>query len=184
MNISIRIDTESTVEKNPANINGTGKNICIGFNTDATRKKYRWHKWNRKKNICLRINTDTTGKEFRRYNYNRKKICVGRIKTCNWGNTSANTSEAGKNICIGKSMKDVLSQRQLIDAFFFFFFLFLLFLDASSHLYKRVCQSVGRLVRRSVGPSVRHAFVKNAWNREFYVQKWSWRHTKSWKTSK
>ena len=55
-----------------------------------------------------------------------------------------------------------------------------LFLDASSHLYKRVCPSVGP----SVGPSVCHAFVKNAWNWEFYVQKWSWRHTKSWITSK
>ena len=32
------------------------------------------------------------------------------------------------------------------------------FLDASSHLYKRVCPSVGR----SVGPSVRNAFVKIA----------------------
>ena len=40
------------------------------------------------------------------------------------------------------------------------------------------------LVRRSVGPYVCHAFVKNAWNWEFYVQKWSWRHTKSWITSK
>ena len=29
-----------------------------------------------------------------------------------------------------------------------------LFLDASSHLYKRVCPSVRRSVRRSVGPSV------------------------------
>ena len=54
------------------------------------------------------------------------------------------------------------------------------FLDASSHLYKRVCPSVGRSVRRSVC----HAFVKNAWNWEFYIQKWSRRHTKSWITSK
>ena len=56
--------------------------------------------------------------------------------------------------------------------------------------------SIRGCVRPSVGPSVRrsarplvgmyvcHAFVKNAWNREFYVQKWSWRHTKSWITSK
>ena len=29
------------------------------------------------------------------------------------------------------------------------------FLNAFSHLYKRVCQSVGPSVRRSVGPSVR-----------------------------
>ena len=29
-----------------------------------------------------------------------------------------------------------------------------LFLDASSYLYKMVCPSVGRLVHRSVGPSV------------------------------
>ena len=28
------------------------------------------------------------------------------------------------------------------------------FLDASTHLYKRVCPSVGPTVRRSVGPSV------------------------------
>ena len=38
------------------------------------------------------------------------------------------------------------------------------FLDASSHLYKRVCPSVGRSVRRSVRPSVRDAFVKIAEN--------------------
>ena len=52
--------------------------------------------------------------------------------------------------------------------------------------------SIRGCVRPSVGPSVRpsvrmyvcHAFVKNAWNWEFYVQKWSWRHTKSWITSK
>ena len=35
-----------------------------------------------------------------------------------------------------------------------------LFLDASSHLYKRVCPSV----RRSIRPSVRNAFVKIAEN--------------------
>ena len=37
------------------------------------------------------------------------------------------------------------------------------FLDASSHLYKRVCPSVRPSVRRSVGPSVRPsvAFVSN-----------------------
>ena len=49
------------------------------------------------------------------------------------------------------------------------------FLDASSHLYTRVCPSVVPSVRWSVGPSVCHAFVKNVW--EFYVQKWSRRHT-------
>ena len=31
------------------------------------------------------------------------------------------------------------------------------FLDASSHLYKRVCPSVGPSVRPSVGPSVRRS---------------------------
>ena len=45
---------------------------------------------------------------------------------------------------------------------------FPLFLDASSHLYKRVCPSVGwsvgPSVRQSVGPSVDHAFVKIAEN--------------------
>ena len=35
------------------------------------------------------------------------------------------------------------------------------FLDASSHLYNWVCPSVGPSVRRSVGPSVGDAFVKN-----------------------
>ena len=43
-----------------------------------------------------------------------------------------------------------------------------IFLDASSHLYKRVCPSVGPSVgpsvRPSVGPSVRDAFVKIAEN--------------------
>ena len=38
------------------------------------------------------------------------------------------------------------------------------FLDASSHLYKRVCPSVGPSVDLSVRPSVCHAFVKNALN--------------------
>ena len=33
----------------------------------------------------------------------------------------------------------------------------LTFLDAATHLYKRLCPSVGR----SVGPSVGHAFLKN-----------------------
>ncbi len=36
-----------------------------------------------------------------------------------------------------------------------------LFLDASSHLYMRVCPSVGPSVGRSVGRSVGDAFVKN-----------------------
>ena len=35
------------------------------------------------------------------------------------------------------------------------------FLDASSHLYKRVCPSVRPSVRRSVRPSVRNAFVRS-----------------------
>ena len=35
------------------------------------------------------------------------------------------------------------------------------FLDASSHLYNRVCPSVGRSVRPSVRRSAGHAFVKN-----------------------
>ena len=36
------------------------------------------------------------------------------------------------------------------------------FLDASTHLYKRVGPSVGPSVHRSVGPSVRNAFVLNS----------------------
>ena len=77
---------------------------------------------------------------------------------------------------------------RILSPYFFLSFFFQLFLDASSHLYKRVCPSVrpsvGPSVRRSVRRSVRHAFVKNAQNWGFYVQKWSWRHTKSWITSK
>ena len=46
------------------------------------------------------------------------------------------------------------------------------FLDVSLHLCKRVC------------PSVRNAFLKDAWNWDFYVQNWSRRHKKSWITSK
>ncbi len=38
---------------------------------------------------------------------------------------------------------------------------FFIFLDASSHLYMRICPSVHRSVRRSVGPWVGHAFVEN-----------------------
>ena len=38
------------------------------------------------------------------------------------------------------------------------------FLDASSHLYKRVCPSVGPTVRPLVRPSVHTAFVKIAEN--------------------
>ncbi len=55
----------------------------------------------------------------------------------------------------------------------------MMFLDSSSHLYKRVCPSLGQ----SVGPYVCNAFVKNARNGEFYVQKWSRRQKKSWITS-
>ena len=44
---------------------------------------------------------------------------------------------------------------------------FLLLLDATSHLYKRVCPSVGPSVGPSVRPSVGHAFVKIAENRAF-----------------
>ena len=51
------------------------------------------------------------------------------------------------------------------------------FLDASSHLYKRVCPSVDSSVGRSVGPgSIGHAFVKIAKNRRFVlvcVMEWS-----------
>ena len=73
------------------------------------------------------------------------------------------------------------------------------FLDAS-RISIRGCvrPSVRPSVRMSVCPSVRMSvrpyvrmsvtryfwFVKNAWNGEFYVQKWSRRHTKSWITSK
>ena len=35
------------------------------------------------------------------------------------------------------------------------------FLDATSHLYKRVCPSVRRSVRRSVGPLVAHIFLNH-----------------------
>ena len=48
--------------------------------------------------------------------------------------------------------------------------------------------SIRGFVRPLVGPLVRwsvcDAFVKNAWNWEFYVQKWSRRHSKPWITSK
>ena len=43
---------------------------------------------------------------------------------------------------------------------------------------------VGPSVRRSVGPSVCDAFVKNAWNVDFYVQKLSRRYRKPWITFK
>ena len=45
------------------------------------------------------------------------------------------------------------------------------FLDASSHLYIRVCPSVGPSVGPSVRRSVRHAFVKNRENRCFQQMK-------------
>ena len=41
------------------------------------------------------------------------------------------------------------------------------FLDASSHLCKRVCRSVGRSVRWSVGPSVRNPFLKKVNSSKF-----------------
>ena len=44
---------------------------------------------------------------------------------------------------------------------------FSFFLDASSHLYKRLCLSI----RRSVRPSVGHAFVKNEGNQYFRANK-------------
>ena len=52
------------------------------------------------------------------------------------------------------------------------------FLDASSHLYKRVCPSVGPSVRWSVGLSVRHAFVKNKGNENFWANKCQGRFTR------
>ena len=45
--------------------------------------------------------------------------------------------------------------------------MFVLFLDASSHLYKRVCPSVRQSVRPSVRRSVRNAFVKSDKNEYF-----------------
>ena len=55
--------------------------------------------------------------------------------------------------------------------FFFPFFLlyFLYFLDVSSHLFKRVCQSVGPPVRPSVGPSTSPTIgpsVTPSWNND------------------
>ena len=47
-----------------------------------------------------------------------------------------------------------------------------LFLDASSHLYKRPCPSIGWLVRWSVSPSVRKAFVKIDEKWPFMDSKW------------
>ena len=44
----------------------------------------------------------------------------------------------------------------LFDLFFSSLIIFLSFKDAFSHLYKRVCPSVDRSVRRSVRPSVSH----------------------------
>ena len=41
------------------------------------------------------------------------------------------------------------------------------FLDASSHLYNRLCPSVGRLVSRSVG----NAFIKNIKIKHFCIRK-------------
>ena len=41
------------------------------------------------------------------------------------------------------------------------------FLDASSHLYKRVCPSVGPSVRRSVGRSVRNQLFSKSKNEGF-----------------
>ena len=67
------------------------------------------------------------------------------------------------------SMSDKWAERinrfKLIKKRYHSFQTVILFLDASSHLYKRVCPSVGPSVRpsvrRSVGPYVCHAFVKN-----------------------
>ena len=48
--------------------------------------------------------------------------------------------------------KSISSMNQKLDQIFFLDFL--PFLDASTHLYKRVCPSVGPLVHQWVGPSV------------------------------
>ena len=45
------------------------------------------------------------------------------------------------------------------------------FLDASTHLYKRLCPSVGPSVRPSVGPSVGHAFLKYRGNGDLWTIK-------------
>ena len=47
---------------------------------------------------------------------------------------------------------------------------FLFFLDAFSHLYKRVCPSVRPSVGPSVGPSVRHTRVEIMKLRHFSVK--------------
>ena len=55
-------------------------------------------------------------------------------------------------------------------------------IDASSHLYKRVCPSVGRSVRPSVRPSVRLAFFLNRRNRQIWKiwQILTWKSDKIW----
>ena len=58
----------------------------------------------------------------------------------------------GKSCRISNVRMTVLSQKSL--------FVLFPFLDASSHLYKRVCPSVCRSVRPSVRPSVRRS-VRN-----------------------
>ena len=44
---------------------------------------------------------------------------------------------------------------------FYFLLILFIFLDASSHLYMRVCPSVRRSFCPLVGPSIGDAFVKN-----------------------
>ena len=53
------------------------------------------------------------------------------------------------------------TQGRIRDRYPVFPFLLFPFLDASSHLYNRVCPSVRPTVRISVRRSVRHAFVNN-----------------------
>ena len=48
--------------------------------------------------------------------------------------------------------------RNRVDSIFILFnFIYLPFLDASSHLYKRVCPSVHQSIGLSIGPSVRRS---------------------------
>ena len=84
--------------------------------------------------------------------------------------------EMRKHLKTGKSMilianNDVSCNHIIIQSFHHHedasLALWALFLDASSHLYMRVCPSVGPSVRPSVGPLVGHAFVKNKGNQHF-----------------
>ena len=71
----------------------------------------------------------------------------------------------------GHTSRPYMHQNVTQNQFFpCFIWSFNLFLDASSHLYLRLCLSVGPSVSQSIGPSVHPQFIKTLENQGFCMK--------------